>query len=140
MAGEDSGQELCEQCGLCCKIFGDNVTPTAGNLFCWIERGRQDVLKYFSACKSDGTWVNCADLKPEQLDDLIAFEMRDPLTHDYLPVCPFLHRAERRRYLCRIHDVKPEMCCTYQPWIWGETYFNRCQALKKLNHDGRWPV
>ena len=49
----------------------------------------------------------------------------------YLPVCPFLKRVAKNRYLCGIHAVKPEMCRNYQPWIWGETYFNRCKALKK---------
>jgi hypothetical protein len=31
------------------------------------------------------------------------------------------------------------MCCTYQPWIWGETYFNRCQALKHQEKKSRFP-
>ena len=140
MQGEESGHEVCEQCGLCCKIFGDSISPTAENLFFWIEEGRQDILQYFSALKPDGTWVSCADLRPDELDDLVTVEMRDPVSHEYLSACPFLHRVGRKKYLCRIHDVKPEMCCTYQPWIWGETYFNRCQALKNLNHGGRWPV
>lgn len=140
MTKEEIEDELCEQCGLCCKIFGDNVTPTAQNLFCWIEQERQDILQYFSACKSDGTWVNCTELKPEELSDLIVVEMRNPVTHDYLPVCPFLRRLGRKKYICGIHDIKPEMCCTYQPWIWGETYFNKCRALKKMDKKSRFPL
>jgi Fe-S-cluster containining protein len=139
MSGNEIEDELCEQCGLCCKIFGDTITPTAENLFSWIEQGRHDILQYFSACRSDGTWVRCTDLKPEELSDLMVVEMRDPVTHGYVTVCPFLHRAGRRKYLCRIHNIKPEMCCTYQPWIWGETYFNKCQALKHQEKKSRFP-
>jgi Fe-S-cluster containining protein len=134
----EAEDEPCEQCGLCCKIFGDSVTPTAENIFCWIEQKRLDILQYFSACKSDGTWVHCSELKPDELSDLIVVEMRDPVTQDYLPVCPFLVRAGRRKYSCRIHDTKPEMCSSYQPWVWGETYFNKCQALKKIDIRSRW--
>jgi Fe-S-cluster containining protein len=66
--------------------------------------------------------------------------MRDPDTHDYLSACPFLRRVGRRRYLCGIHDTKPAMCCTYKPWIWGETNVNRCRALMKREKKGRWPM
>ena len=139
MEGQEVSDEPCEQCGLCCKIFGDSITPTAENLFGWIERGRHDILRYFSACKSDGTWVNCSDIRPEDLDNLVVVEMRDPVTYDYLSACPFLQRRGKKRYICGIHDIKPDMCGTYQPWIWGETFFNKCRALKKLNGKSRWP-
>gem|GEM_PF-6746314 len=36
-------------------------------------------------------------------------------------------------YLCGIHLAKPGMCCHYEPWIWGETCFNKCTALKKID-------
>jgi Fe-S-cluster containining protein len=140
MEQEDIDEEPCEQCGLCCRIFGNAITPTAENLFQWIERERTDILRYFSACKEDGTWVNCADLKSDELGELVVVEMRDPDTHDYLCVCPFLRRVGKWRYLCGIHDIKPAMCCTYRPWIWGETNFNQCRALAKLNRKSRWPV
>jgi len=133
MDRENECKEPCEQCGLCCKIFGDGITPTITNLYLWIENGRYDILQYFSACKENGTWVNCLDLKLDELSDIIVIEMRDPITQDYLPVCPFLRRFGRRRYLCGIHDIKPEMCGNYKPWIWGETHFNQCKALMKLN-------
>jgi Fe-S-cluster containining protein len=65
--------------------------------------------------------------------------MRNPDTGEYMTVCPFLRRVAKERYLCGIHKVKPEMCCTYQPWIWGETYFNRCRALLKTDRNRWWP-
>ena len=48
----ETEDEPCEQCGLCCKIFGDSVTPTAENIFTWIEQKRPDILQYFSAVKA----------------------------------------------------------------------------------------
>lgn len=131
MSGEDNQEQLCEQCGLCCKIFGDRISPTPMNLFRWIEAGRSDILTHFSACLSDGRWLNGADLRPEDLGSLLAVEMKDPRTGEYPTVCPFLRRVSKTRYICGIHTEKPDMCCNYQPWIWGETYFNRCKALKK---------
>jgi Fe-S-cluster containining protein len=137
MSGEDNQEQLCEQCGLCCRIFGDRISPTPMNLFLWMEAGRSDILCHFSACLNEGRWINCADLKPEDLGNLSAVELKDPVTGEYPPVCPFLHRVSKKRYVCRIHTVKPEMCCHYQPWIWGETYFNQCKALGKLHRGSQ---
>ena len=60
---DDQGDD-CEQCGLCCRIFGNSITPTVMNLYSWIEQGRKDILRHFSAVKEDGTRVNCAALSP----------------------------------------------------------------------------
>ena len=133
--------EPCEQCGLCCRIFGPGITPTASNVYIWIEQGRTDILRWFVAFMENGTTpVPCTGLKPEDLGDIVSVEMRNPDTGEFVPVCPFLRRVAKTRYLCGIHLVKPEMCCTYQPWNWGETYFNRCQALKKADRKCRWPL
>jgi len=128
---EDPGEtsDECGQCGLCCKVFGDRITPTVVNLYSWMENGRTDILRNFSACLSSGTRVNGADLEPEDLGDITTIEMRDPVSGDYPAVCPFLRRAERTRYICSIHTVKPDMCCNYMPWVYGQTYFPRCRAL-----------
>ena len=128
--------EPCEQCGLCCRIFGPGIAPTASNVYVWIEQGRIDILRWFVAFMEKSTPIKCADLRTEDLGNVVSFEMRNPDTGDYVTVCPFLRRVKKTRYLCGIHLVKPDMCCTYQPWIWGETYFNRCQALKKTDRDG----
>ncbi|OPX66955.1 MAG: hypothetical protein A4E36_01780 [Methanoregulaceae archaeon PtaB.Bin009] len=127
----EGGSDECLQCGLCCKIFGDRIQPTLENLFSWMEDGREDILSFFMACLEDGRWVRCTEIAPGDLSGIHAVELRDPATGGYLPVCPFLKRVAKNRYLCGIHAVKPEMCRNYQPWIWGETYFNRCKALKK---------
>lgn len=123
--------EPCEQCGLCCRIFGPAITPTPANVYTWIEQGRSDILRWFVAFREDGVRVPCTALQAGDLGRIVTFEMRNPETGEYVTVCPFLRRVAKDRYLCGIHAVKPEMCCTYQPWVWGETYFNRCPALKK---------
>jgi Fe-S-cluster containining protein len=128
---EDPGDtsDECGQCGLCCKVFGDRITPTEGNLYSWMENGRTDILRNFSACLIGGTRVNGADLGPEDLGDIAIIELRDPVSGEYPAVCPFLRRVDRTRYICSIHTVKPDMCCNYMPWVYGETYVPRCRAL-----------
>jgi Fe-S-cluster containining protein len=133
-------EEPCEQCGLCCRIFGPGITPTAANVYAWIEQGRDDILRWFVAIREDGTRTSCTGLVPEDLGSIVSFEMRHPESGEYVTVCPFLRRVAKTRYLCGIHAVKPEMCCTYQPWVWGETSFNRCPALKNLDRKCRWPL
>lgn len=133
-ADEDSG---CEQCGLCCRVFGDKITPTVANIYSWMENGQHDILRFFQACLADGSWVRCDRLFPDDLSEVVLAEIRDPDTGGYLPVCPFLRRVGKHRYLCSIHDAKPEMCRNYEPWIWGETFFPKCRVLEKCGRDCR---
>jgi Fe-S-cluster containining protein len=135
-----SEDETCEQCGLCCRIFGPGITPTAANVYVWIEQGRNDILRWFVACMENSTTLPCTDLPAEDLGNMVSVEMRTPDTGEFVTVCPFLRRVGKQRYLCGIHPVKPDMCCTYQPWTWGETYFNRCSALKKMDRKPKWPL
>ncbi|MDD1693792.1 MAG: YkgJ family cysteine cluster protein [Methanoregula sp.] len=132
--------EPCEQCGLCCRIFGPGITPTAANVYVWIGQGRTDILRWFVANMEGGAQVPCTSLRAEDLGNAVSFEMRNAETGEYVAVCPFLRRVAKTRYLCGIHLLKPEMCWNYQPWIWGETYFNRCTALTKLDRKPRWPL
>jgi hypothetical protein len=44
-----------------------------------------------------------------------SFQMRHPDTSEYVTVCPFQRRVAKECYLCGLHTVKPEMCCTYLP-------------------------
>ena len=120
-------------------MFGPNIAPTPENVYVWIDQGRTDILRWFIAFREHGNPVPCTDLTKDDLGGVVAFEMRDSKTGDYVTVCPFLRRVAKTRYLCGIHMVKPEMCRNYQPWIWGETYFNRCPALKKADGRCRWP-
>jgi Fe-S-cluster containining protein len=122
--------EGCFQCGLCCKVFGDRITPTVMNLYTWMESKRTDILKFFSVCIGKGRYASASDISPEDLSDILSIELRDPETGEYLPCCPFLRRASKNRYFCSIHTTKPDMCCNYMPWAWGETYFPQCKSLK----------
>jgi Fe-S-cluster containining protein len=133
-------EEPCEQCGLCCRIFGPGIAPTVANVYVWMEQDRTDILRWFVAFMEKSTPVKCTDLIPEDLGDIVSVEMRNPENGEYVTVCPFLRRVAKERYLCGIHQVKPDMCCTYQPWIWGETYFNRCRALGKTERNSRCPL
>jgi len=137
---EDPGEtsEECEECGLCCKVFGDRITPTVMNLYSWMEDGRTDILRHFSAGMSNGTRINGADLAPDDLGDITTIELRNPESGGYPTVCPFLRRVERARYICSIHTVKPDMCCNYMPWVYGETYFPRCRALGSREKRSSW--
>jgi Fe-S-cluster containining protein len=131
--------EPCEQCGLCCRIFGPEIAPTAANVYLWMEQERTDILRWFVAFLEDGSAVPCTALAANDLGNVVSFGMRNPDTGGYVTVCPFLRRISKERYLCGIHPVKPEMCCTYQPWVWGETYFNRCPSLRNADRKCRWP-
>ncbi|QQR71938.1 MAG: YkgJ family cysteine cluster protein [Methanolinea sp.] len=112
------------------------MSPTTMNLYSWMEQGRKDILVYFSALLQNGVRVNGADLENGDLGEIVTVELRDPKTGGYLPVCPFLRRIGKTKYTCSIHTVKPDMCCNYMPWIYGETYFPRCPALKEKR--SRW--
>ncbi len=136
--GQSVEEDSCMQCGLCCRVFGCNVSPTPENIHSWIVGGRGEILRYFSACRSDGTWVSCEDLDPRDTGGIVAVEMRDPETGSFLPVCPFLRRTGKSRYTCAIHEEKPDMCRNYMPWIFGETYFPRCRALAKREEETAW--
>jgi Fe-S-cluster containining protein len=132
-------EEPCEQCGLCCRIFGPGITPTAVNVYLWIEQERTDILRWFVAFMDDSSTVPGPLLSALHLGNVVSFRMRNPETGELVTVCPFLRRVGEERYLCGIHPVKPDMCCTYQPWLWGETYFNRCRALKNAGQKCQWP-
>ncbi|MCQ8894660.1 MAG: YkgJ family cysteine cluster protein [Methanolinea sp.] len=132
-------EDLCLQCGLCCKVFGDRIYPTHENLYAWISNGRREILRHFSACRADGKWIQCTDLSPDEIGGISAIEMRDPETGEYPAVCPFLRRTGKTRYICSIHSEKPDMCRSYMPWIWGETYFSRCRALEKMEQRSFFP-
>lgn len=128
----------CDQCGTCCKVFGDSISPTIENIYQWLTNNRSDILRHFSACFSNGTWINCNELLPEELGDIITIELRDPDTGALASACPFLKRATKTRYICSIHMAKPEMCDNYKPWIWGETYLRRCRTLVQQERRTTW--
>jgi Fe-S-cluster containining protein len=111
-------------------VFGDRITPTTENLYSWMEGERTDILKFFRVRTATGGSIRADALNPGDLSDVMAIDLRDPETGRYLPCCPFLRREGRDRYMCSIHTEKPDMCCNYMPWVWGEPYFPACESLK----------
>jgi Fe-S-cluster containining protein len=134
----DGDEESCMQCGLCCKVFGDRISPTPENVYSWIVGGRTEILRHFRARRADGTCIPCTELDTPGIGSVTAIEMRDPETGEYPPVCPFLRRVGKARYTCSIHAEKPDMCRNYMPWVFGETYFPRCRALEKKGRGSPW--
>lgn len=126
----DNDDEVCVQCGRCCKIYGDRISPTITDLYLWMVNGKKEILRYFTAFYHDGTCKNCASLEPADLGDFVSVEMRDPDSNEYLTVCPFLRRVTETKYICSIHAIKPEMCCNFMPWERRQTDFALCRALK----------
>ena len=137
MMGNDIEAD-CEQCGICCKVFGDSISPTTENIYQWITNDRPDILRHFSACFVNCTWKNCAELQPDELGSIITIEMRDPVTGKLVSSCPFLTRISKKRYICSIHTAKPDMCDNYKPWIWGETYLRRCRTIVEQEQKTSW--
>jgi Fe-S-cluster containining protein len=137
MTGTDNGID-CDQCGICCKVFGDSISPTIENLYNWLTNDRRDILRHFSACFVNGTWKNCAELLVDELGEVCAIEMRDPDSGALVSSCPFLSRVSKKRYLCSIHMTKPEMCDNYKPWLWGETYLRRCRTIVEQERRTPW--
>jgi Fe-S-cluster containining protein len=138
MKQEEPPDIECLQCGICCKVFGDSISPTVENLYRWLENERSDILKHFSACMPDGSWIACSHLRVGELHDVVSIELRDPETGGYASVCPFLLRISKQKYICAIHSEKPEMCNNYKPWIWGETYYRRCRAIAMKEQSSFW--
>ena len=138
MHDQDSETFECAQCGICCKIFGDSISPTIENVYHWLENDRFDILEHFSACLIDGSWKKCSGLQTSDLMDIVSIELRDPDTGCRESSCPFLKRVSRERYICSIHLSKPDMCDNYKPWIWGETYFRRCRTIVEYEQTTFW--
>ena len=91
----------CRQCGQCCLTLDYRNECTAGDIELWHELGRADVLDWVGTVRRGGKiagyriWVT-------------------PGTNRCADVCPWLEKIHRQdRYRCRIHDVKPDICCQY---------------------------
>ena len=96
-------EEPCEQCGLCCRIFGPGIAPTPANVYTWMEQERTDILRWFVAFMENGNAVLHKPLSASDLGNVVVFEMFNPDTAGYVTVCPFLRRVAKERYLVGIH-------------------------------------
>ena len=93
----------CKQCGNCCLNLSGAIDAcaTEEDVRRWEENARFDILEWVEAihlgedhCVYD-IWIN-------------------PRTGDDVPRCPWLRKLPKKdRYICRIHDMKPEHCRNY---------------------------
>lgn len=93
----------CKQCGKCCLNLRDafETCATEEDVLFWEKEGREDIL----------AWVDPIPLGDEQF---IYDIWISPTTGDDVPRCPWLRkRPKKDKYICRIHDVKPQHCREY---------------------------
>jgi len=88
----------CTQCGHCCLNLGAyQICATEADIAMWEAYGRDDVLE----------WVQ--EIFPGVYDIWM-----HPQTGGDVNRCPWLRKLPKQeKYICRIQDVKPEICKNY---------------------------
>ncbi len=115
-----SQQPVCLRCGRCCR-YGPSIHATPEDLTRWIFERRSDILCFFEAYCTDGTYINCTTIPdPEFISHILWTDMINPDTGDYYTDCPFLIPAEGNTWSCTIHQTRPAICVRFRPWEWGE--------------------
>ena len=93
----------CKQCGNCCLYLGDafETCATDQDIHLWNEKGRDDILDWVDPIQIGGgqyvydIWIS-------------------PTTGEDVQRCPWLRKLPNRdKYICRIHEVKPQHCREY---------------------------
>jgi Fe-S-cluster containining protein len=93
----------CKQCGNCCLNLYDafSTSATDQDIKMWELEGRDDILE----------WVDPIHIGSNQYVYDIWIS---PVTHDDVNRCPWLRKLPNQdKYICRIHDFKPEHCRKY---------------------------
>lgn len=94
----------CRQCGRCCRELDYRHELSAADYQLWQEMGRTDILERVATITRSGRIVSYAIWV-------------EPGTRQFARVCPWLAPADSREpsgaWICRIHDVKPEICRQY---------------------------
>ena len=92
----------CKRCGSCCLNLTDafQTCATEEDVRRWEEAGRDDILK----------WVD-----PIVIGDTCVYDIWvSPRTGDDVSRCPWLLKVRGTdAFVCRIHDLKPELCRNY---------------------------
>ena len=93
----------CIQCGQCCLNLLDSfqTSATDQDIKMWDSEGRDDILEWVDPIHVGGNqyvydiWIS-------------------PVTGEDVQRCPWLRKLPNQdKYICRIHDVKPEHCRNY---------------------------
>ncbi|MGB9439903.1 MAG: YkgJ family cysteine cluster protein [Desulfobacterales bacterium] len=93
----------CKQCGNCCLNLYDafSTCATEDDIRMWDSNGRDDILEWVDPINVGG--------------DHYVFDIWiSPKTGEDVTRCPWLRKLPKQdKYICRIHDVKPEHCRNY---------------------------
>lgn len=94
----------CRQCGRCCRDLDYRHELSPADYQAWQALGRDDILERVATITRGGRIVSYA-------------MWVEPGTRRFSEVCPWLAPADPKntagRWICRIHDVKPEICRQY---------------------------
>ena len=93
----------CIQCGQCCLNLLDafQTSVTEDDIKMWESEGRDDILEWVDPMHVGG-------------DEYVYDIWISPITGEDVTRCPWLRKLPKQeKYICRIHDVKPEHCRNY---------------------------
>ncbi len=127
---------VCLRCGRCCR-YGPSINATKEDLERWVTGDRTDILTFFEAYCTDGTYVNCASFNTDQsLSRVLWTDMINPDTGDYYKDCPFLRPLSDHEWYCSIYKTRPTICIRFRPWEWGEKgVFFDCPAVEQIRRE-----
>lgn len=94
----------CRQCGGCCRKLKYRHDVSPGDYRRWEVLGRDDILERVATITRGGRIVSYAIWV-------------EPGTRHFSEICPWLSPATPKKqpdhWICRIHDVKPDICREY---------------------------
>jgi Fe-S-cluster containining protein len=99
----ETGMHLftCRQCGQCCRFLDYRNEVGPADVARWRTMGRSDILRWVGVYRRN-------DAQP------VYRIWVDPATGQPAAFCPFLKsNASGNRWVCGIHEVKPEICRQY---------------------------
>lgn len=102
----DSGMEnfRCRQCGRCCRVLDYRHEVSETDYLLWKDTKRHDIIERVATISHGGKITSYA-------------VWAEPGTRNFSDICPWLAPADPKdksgRQICRIHDVKPEICRQY---------------------------
>lgn len=108
----------CRQCGRCCRALDYRDGLSERDVEGWRRSGRGDILEWVGVFRT--------------ADRRRAYRMWVvPGTRRLAGRCPFLvNDSSRNRWLCRIHEVKPEICRQY-PVSRKHALMTGCRGFEK---------
>ena len=98
----------CNQCGKCCKKYGNGGLSVSETEIEYWEVNRPDIYKYVSG---GNIWM-------------------DPDTGEQIELCPWLKKLpDKNIYICNIYNDRPEDCRAYPSTI-DEMILDECEMIE----------